>query len=810
MLCRILLKVRAGTTSTTGGLPNEQIGYRASEDYVSRMATPPLSATGTFKMAHSNASQPHVESPLRKASFPVDPDAGQIIQKTRSYDSASGRNESALESETEDESTHVAMPTIRKSKYTGNGYDPPTQDLGPEGGNTPAQGGYLEETGYGVPILASDEVAKTPGLEFMQPAVSPAQERRGSNYYTGVDGQGEYQSGLGSGSRPSSAANSRPSSRPGSIYSFPNLSRFSTHDEDRENMHTPLEDVDEYEPLFPDEEGNKVRKHLTPAERLKMRESLKRFPSQDIWEDTPKSLQLQATVDTPEPGKQAVEAPGKSAATTFETAEQEAARKGEISEAEKAKLIPREERLAKSVFQPHIQDEMHRPSMKQRFPSRDIWEDTPDSANMTTVVGEGPQHVPDAGLEAGAVVHTSGSPKDGILAGDQSRDNATVGGAAMATADKPSIPPRPTRGKHSPQDGDAATEKGVASLPSIPSRPPKRIHQVPPVDAQVPPLPSKLSENTKQISPTESRKSELSDRPKPQIPARPSKPPPRDSSETVPLSQVTSATSVSSDGQSERDLKSPPSAPKAKPAIPARPLGNKLAGLKAGFMGDLESRLKLGPKAPKPQEVEKAPEPEAEPKPLEDARKGRAKGPAKRRPVPTAGVSGSPTPDSKPSWRLQQPWTVWATDEKGLVRLGDGDESMVLKGKTAKSVEPGHVDENGSPESSAEAAKSPEDLQQAKQAVEESLHAADPLTQEKVTLPDSSNTADQPPSAQEEVSPEKAEDPTEVAPLTKPNEESQTETKAEPPAVAALAAISPEDSHMQDDTFARDKHASEI
>ena len=349
------------------------------------------------------------------------------------------------------------MPSVRKSKYTGNGYDPPTQDLGSDGGNTSAHGGYIEETGYGVPILASDEVAKTPGLEFMQPAISPAQERRGSNYYTGLDGHGEYQSGLGSGSRPSSAVNSRPSSRPGSIHSIPNLSRFSTHDDDRDNMHTPLEDVDEYEPLFPDEDGNKVRKPITPAQRVKMRENLKRFPSQDIWEDTPNSLQLQATVETPEAEQQKSDPMAKAGTSAFETVDQGAARKGETSEAEKVKLIPREERLAMSNFQPHIQEEMCRPPPSKRFPSRDIWEDSPDSANITTTVGEGPKSPADADPEVGAIVHTSSRPADGVVAAAQPRDNATVGTAAMST-DKPSIPPRPSRIKPSPTSVETAAQ----------------------------------------------------------------------------------------------------------------------------------------------------------------------------------------------------------------------------------------------------------------------------------------------------------------------------------------------------------------
>ena len=768
----------------------------------------------------------------------MDPDAGQIIQKTRSHEPSSYRtNDSALESETEDESTHIALPDVRKSKYTGNGYDPPVQDLGPHGGNTPAQGGYLEERGYGVPILASDEVAKTPGAEFMQPAVSPMQERRGSNYYTGVDGQGEYQSGNNRGSRSGSASNSRPTSRPGSIHSsLPNLSRFSTYDEDRENLGTPLEDVDEYEPLFPDEDGNKVRKPMTPAQRMKMRDNLKRFPSQDIWEDTPNSLQLQATVETPEAEKERPDPMAVPVTSTFETAEQEGSRKGEVSEAEKAKLISREERLAQSNFKPHIQNEMHRPR-QHRFPSRDVWEDSPDSANLSATVGETPTSPPDAGLEAGAVVQTSGGPKDGILAGEQPRDNVTVGAAAMAP---PSIPPRPSRAKPSPSAGDGSAEMPP---PSIPARPPKRLHQVPPVDAQVPIAPSKLAQDAKQVSPTEARKPILPERSKPQVPARPSKPVSRDSSESTPLSKVTSASSAGSQEQSERDLTSPPGAPKPKPAIPARPAGGKIANLKAGFMGDLESRLKLGPQAPlKPKE----PEPEEEKAPLESLTKGRARGPAKRKPVPTAAAADRSAADWEPKWQIQQPWTVWQTDDSGAVGLGKGKKPHVaaadpaMAAPVAKEVSkeapslpnepsaPILLEEAPAPMASNEApapilskaADGPpdsKDMEQAKLAVEESLHASEPLSQSKVEQPAAKTsphgTFPEPednPSINETLSSIPLPSSTVTSP-TMTNEESQTGQKdiTLNPGTAdeqKMTAIIGGDAQSAEDSFSRETH----
>lgn len=703
----------------------------ASEEYASRLNTP---ASATFhRPLHSNQSQPHVESPLRKQSFPVDTETSYGLEKKDSHGSHRLSSEHALESETEDDELYVPPPTVRKSKIHGNGYDPPTVDLGPLGGNTKAVGGFIEERGYGVPILASDEVAKTPEAEHMQPAVSPAQERRGSNYYSGADW--EHQSGFKSGSRSGSASNSRPTSRPVSIHSLPGLSRFSTHDEDRENMHTPLEDVDEYEPLFPDEEGNK--RPVTAAQRLKVREQMKRFPSKDIWEDTPNSLQLQATVETPEPSSEQSDPMDKAPAAIFETPQQESARKGDVSEEEKAKLIPREERLAKSNFKPHLRQEMHRPGLAQRFPSRDIWEDSPDSARLETTVGDSqvsePKSPADEGLEAGAIVQTSGASKEGIVAGEQARHGATSGTAAA----KPSIPPRPNKSKVSPQSADLGQ-----APPSVPARPPRRLHQVPPADAQISMAPSTISAvspvEAKPPSPIETRKGPiLPERPKPQVPVRPAKPIGREPSETVPLSKVVSTSSAGSDGPSGKDLTSPPPAPKSKPALPARPAGGKIASLKAGFLSDLDSRLKLGPQGLKPQEKVEA-EVEEEKAPLADARKGRAKGPVRRKPVAptTTEPAAAEVPEDSSAarnWQVQKPWTVWEHD--GALKLGNQTPSMpetqaISAEEISKTVDSSIA---GGQTDGTDDAK---DMHQAKLAVEESLMANEPLTQTEVQATD--------------------------------------------------------------------------
>ena len=688
--------------------------------------TDPSIPASSYRLMQSNHSQPHVESPLRKASFPVDENREYGLERKQSHTSSRFSSENALDSETEDDDDRTSNSKAMGTQLSRNAFD-----------------GLEEERGYGVPILAADEVARTPFTEFQQPAVSPAPSRRGSAFYAGGDGESIHQR---SGSRSGSVSNSRPTSRPGSIYgsitSLPGLSRFSTHDDDRENMHTPLEDVDEYEPLFSDEEGNKEHRPVTAAQRLKLREQMKRFPSRDIWEDTPNSLQLQATVQTPEPAQQQADANQNAPSKVFETPEQEGARKGEVSEYEKAKLVPREERLAKSHFKPHLREEMHRPGMSQRFPSKDIWEDSPDSVYLETTVGELPSQDPrspkDEGLEAGAVVKTSGAPNEGIISGGQSRDNATTGAAAM----KPSIPPRPNKSKVLPESADL----GMHPQPSVPARPPKRLHQVPPAGAQVPIAPSKLSEISPVggmlSSPTEARKGPVLPDRKSHIPTRPAKHAERAPAEGVTLSESTSAPPAGSEGTSEQgqDVKSVPPAPKSKPAIPARPAGGKIASLKAGFLSDLDSRLKLGPQGPKPQDKAVEPATEEEKAPLEDARKSRARGPARRKPVVAAGSTPTEDQSSKGAtrnWQIQQPWTVWQHD--GDLKVGSGspialsknamDSNDLSKAASAPPTEESHDAEIKGEEQIAV------DVPPAKTAPQESSLSTEPGPKEHASIP---------------------------------------------------------------------------
>lgn len=593
-----------GASSSIPAYPDEQIGYLASEQYSSRAVTPQTTGGGLYKQ-NSNISQPAVESPLRKMSFPAD-----ILAKQEFNHANSGASDKALESEVEDEPVHVNDPNYRFNKVTGGQKSIDESGDFAGTGEHNEDGGWADENGYSVPILASDEVAKEIGGEHLQPAVPP-RERRGSAY-------DEYRSG-------DHTPASRPSSRPGSIHGVSGLSRYISRPEDLEHVSTPLEDVEEYEPLFPEDEGSK--KPLTAAERFKMRpDALKhRFPSQDIWEDAPTSHLHEATVSTPDVP---AEEQKLSRSSTFETPEQERARKGEASEVDKAKLIPKEERLAKTKLAPHLRDEIPgRPGMQNRFPSQDIWEDSPDSSHLVTTVNT-------------PAAEDAQSPVD--------------------AQPKPNIPSRPVNRS---KLGEQATEPSVPPIhPDVPARPPKRLHQVPPADA-------KLSSLEKTTSPVEGKKAPvLPDKPKPQVPTRPAR---KDSADS--LTKTVSATSAGSVGNEDTTgIKSPPVA-KAKPAVPARPIGSNIASLRAGFMSDLNKRLQLGPQGPPPKEKESEPEQETEKAPLSDARKGRARGPQRRKPAASPSETG--TEALTTSFQILNPKSTWEiSNEDDLVKVHTSED----------------------------------------------------------------------------------------------------------------------------------------
>ncbi|KAL4786139.1 altered inheritance of mitochondria protein 21 [Aspergillus varians] len=493
-----------GTSRGVTGTPEEEVGYIASDEYSHQLASPPSES--------KRDSRPAVESLLRNTSVPDLEAQGQEKDKPAVI--------------------HIDEPYHHLHHPDGFAQAPDPEEMTYKG-----KGDDEEE-----PILAADEVR--PESAYQQAAVSPTFSRRESMDY---DGRSRTPSVNGSRS------NSRAASRHGST---PALVRYNSRDED---IYAPLEDVEEYEPLFPDDESKENKPHSV-AELVKKRpDTLKhRFPSQDIWEDSPNSHQLHATVSTPDIPKQ----------DRFETPEQEEARKtrepGIDSHQVAQRIIGSEEQ---APTRPGI--------AKQRFPSRDIWEDVPESQTLVTTV--------------------------------------------------------------EPSEEKQVTSPDMPSKPTLPRRPEKR--QPPHVDA-----------STKPTSPVEKRlPPSIPDRPKPQVPSRPANRSPRPNSEEAQDASI-----------------------KSKPAVPARPAGGKIASIRAGFLSDLNSRLQLGPQAPpKAQEKKESP---VEKGPLSDARKGRARGPARRKPAVESPSARLPT---IPEIKITETWNVWEVREDGNLVVGDGKSGQV-------------------------------------------------------------------------------------------------------------------------------------
>ncbi|KAK6512902.1 hypothetical protein TWF506_009065 [Arthrobotrys conoides] len=204
----------------------------------------------------------------------------------------------------------------------------------------------------------------------------------------------------------------------------------------------------------------------------------------------------------------------------------------------------------------------------QRFPSKDVWEDAPESSHATYEVEEEEQK-PDPDYY------------------DPAKNKITE--KSVETE---------------------ASKESPASPPTVPTRPTKRVP-------------------TDETSPDGSKAA-------PVVPERP-KVPPR------PLRKAGESTSAEGSSSPE-DSRAPPP-PKPKPVIPGR-VGGGIAALRANFMSDLNSRLSKGPVAPKKEEPAPEPEPK-EREPLEDVRKTRARGPAKRKPsaaaAPAAGTAAPAT-----------------------------------------------------------------------------------------------------------------------------------------------------------------------
>ncbi|UPK96767.1 hypothetical protein LCI18_007702 [Fusarium solani-melongenae] len=286
-----------------------------------------------------------------------------------------------------------------------------------------------EDHEYTAPILASDEVEKEDNVH-QQPAVHPPPERRGS--------ASEMEEPT---SRPLSRT-SRPKSRPTSIYK----------NNDQEFVPSPLDDVKEYEPLFPEE----AKESEKPAPEKPSEKARHFFPSKDVWEDAPSSVHYTAEVSTPDEQPEAqksVDRP-KTPAHIF------AQKQEELAEQESATDIPKAQEKpiwTESKESDSFLSAKKRPSAGRRFPSRDVWEDVPESQLYEATVSETPEEKPEIPEEKKPEATEEKKPEIPVR--------------PKKTEDRPAVPDRPKPKKTPSDEGKPKPPVSDKPKPQIPTRP---------------------------------------------------------------------------------------------------------------------------------------------------------------------------------------------------------------------------------------------------------------------------------------------------------------------------------------------------
>lgn len=284
----------------------------------------------------------------------------------------------------------------------------------------------------------------------------------------------------------------RPTSRPTSIYK---------NNPSQEFAPTPLDDVEEYEPLFPEDAKKEAQKPMSKSDASKARHF---FPSKDVWEDAPNSVHFTAEVSTPDDSGQqrqlqhqpqqpeqrktsfAADDP-KTPAHAFAQQQEELAER-EVNGPADVKLNRQHERPVWPDTQKDsvsFLKQQARPSAGHRFPSRDIWEDAPESHFHEATVSAEPEETkaeepkteepraeeskPD--VPARPVKKSSGSERPAIPERPKPKQNPSDEGLKtkppVSDKPKPSLPPRPTKSS----SGDSKDGEFSKPKPPVPSRP---------------------------------------------------------------------------------------------------------------------------------------------------------------------------------------------------------------------------------------------------------------------------------------------------------------------------------------------------
>ena len=677
-LNQIVAQTATPTAVNFPGVPEEELGYLASEEYAKAMgtATPreeltEAEANKLQKLNSGETTQTREGSQSPELTIHIQPRAHE-----RSGSHPYGRHN--LLGKFSQSQASLTSSSLVEAK------DPSEEE---EYGQK--SGEFRDEHFSGTPILASDEITKRGGTStpHYHPAVSPPLGPRRTS------------------SKPASRAPSRPPSR-GAM---------------REPAAPgPLPDVEEHEPLFPEDDEVKesqaaLREGVEKAFAGKISRSSRKFPSNDIWEDAPPSSHLSATVASPPPGLSPLGldavAAGDRGAPGEEAQDEESDRLG-VPNRHKKGQSPTDDQQSKQL---RLAALAKIASGKQRFPSKDIWEEAPDSAQLTATVSPTP-----ANEESQSPVDTTApevtfppntAPTRVTTGGHIDESNLHVNPDEGASTSAPLEVKKsevPVARSPSPEKKERWGPTGA--VPLVPStRPALRATKIPTkfdTQEQIEQAqrPSSVP-RTSSSEPSTEKKSPpiLPERPKPVIPQRP-----------VKVAAKFQQSPLSQSEEASPSVKAPPPV-KPKPAI-----GGKIAALKANLA--LEQKLAAGPLFKKKEEEEKLETAPEEPKSLvEDVRKSRVKGPRGRKlPTATSAVAAAPEEAKEqkeeeeknveapvaPALSFMIAKTVWSIDDEfdARVVLQAAEEGSPKEEEVIPDIEADKS--NGATDSNTEAQKS--------------------------------------------------------------------------------------------------------
>ncbi|KJZ74683.1 hypothetical protein HIM_06033 [Hirsutella minnesotensis 3608] len=399
-----------------------------------------MSSTDLNKLVRDTASRPSGIASSEHRAIPTEEVAFQASEEYTSR--ISSRPASAAPAKAVSEAAPPSPTDSDKPIHVDDARHPEFYSCGDEDN---ANDVAVEED-YKAPILASDEVVKDSKRHLQQPAIHLPYERRSS-----------LQEAEGSPKH----LTTRPSSQRSPSYPAPEFGS------------TPLEDVEEYEPLFSDE----TKQEKPKIEIADENEGRNHFPSKDVWEDTPSSVHHTALVAAPveevlEPTRRRSSAHEDRPITPAQAFAQYQEQLAEKESTFRPNMLPPTGEKANWInHKSHLSPKkLDKPCQSRRFPSRDVWEDTPESLLQETVVSGSPTEEKNAesGFEgqstqaSAAPPAVPGRPKPR----QDSGDSLTRSKPPVSDKPKPNVLPRPAKSL----SGDVKEAVASKPKPAVPGR----------------------------------------------------------------------------------------------------------------------------------------------------------------------------------------------------------------------------------------------------------------------------------------------------------------------------------------------------